>query len=314
MLNKTFWGIGLAAFFLLAMPFQARGATYSYVDWTSVDIPKGTAKGTITLPDSSTVTVTFEAINPDGSAGNLFSAQVTDANSIDYWMPKEPYISAEVENRPPSRDILQLSGGVSQVYKVTLSEPIRDPIMAIVSLGQPGIATTYNFDSPLTIVSQGAGYWGGGATSLALLPNNILQGSEGHGTIRFVGTFATFSWTVPTPETWHGFTFGIRTTERLEPSRDAGADASFGDAGAVRDAAAFIDASADATVSRDSATDVSGSGVAIGPDAGPRRSEDAGCSCNVSRAARHDGAGMLALLATIASVWAYRRRRFGRNV
>lgn len=90
MLNKTCWGIGLTAFFLLAMPLQARGAAYSYVDWTSTDIPGGTAKGTITLPDLSTVTVTFEAINPNGSAGNLFSAQVTDANTVDYWMPKEP--------------------------------------------------------------------------------------------------------------------------------------------------------------------------------------------------------------------------------
>src|SRR6185437_8537024 len=40
-------------------------------------------------------------------------------------------------------------------------------------------------------------------------------GSEGNGTIRFVGTFSTFSWTVPIPEFWHGFTFGIRTTDAL---------------------------------------------------------------------------------------------------
>ena len=44
-----------------------------------------------------------------------------------------------------------------------------------------------------------------------------LRGAEGHGTIQFIGTFSTFSWTVPTPESWHGSTFGIRTTEALEP-------------------------------------------------------------------------------------------------
>jgi hypothetical protein len=30
--------------------------------------------------------------------------------------------------------------------------------------------------------------------------------------------YNTFSWTVPDPENWHGFTFGIRTTEALEPT------------------------------------------------------------------------------------------------
>jgi hypothetical protein len=98
-----------------------------------------------------------------------------------------------------------------------LSAAIKDPIMSIVSLGQPNVPTTYDFDSPFTIVSQGPGYWGGTSTSLTELPGDILRGTEGHGTIQFLGTFSTFSWTVPTPESWHGFTFGIRTTEALEP-------------------------------------------------------------------------------------------------
>jgi hypothetical protein len=102
---------------------------------------------------------------------------------------------------------------------VTLSQPIKDPIMAIVSLGSAAIPITYNFNSPFTIVSQGAGYWGNGP--LTQLPGNILSGAEGHGTIQFIGTFSTFSWTVPTTETWHGFTFGIRTTTALEPNPTA---------------------------------------------------------------------------------------------
>jgi hypothetical protein len=102
---------------------------------------------------------------------------------------------------------------------VTLSQPIKDPIMAIVSLGSAAIPITYNFNSPFTIVSQGAGFWGNGP--LTQLPGNILSGAEGHGTIQFIGTFSTFSWTVPTTETWHGFTFGIRTTTALEPNPTA---------------------------------------------------------------------------------------------
>ena len=58
----------------------------------------------------------------------------------------------------------------------------------------------------------------GVAAALQQLAGDILQGNEGHGTVQFIGTFSTFSWTVPTPEYGHGFTFGIRTTEALEPN------------------------------------------------------------------------------------------------
>jgi len=230
-------GLGAIVGVCAGAPGLARAAVYSYVDWTSTDVAHGTASGTITLPDTSTVAVTFKALTSANGQGSLYGAQ-TAGSGTNYWVPSAPYLSAQVENAPPSTDILQLSGGMNETYVVTLSEPIKDPIMAIVSLGQPTVATTYNFDSPFTIVSQGEGYWGGTATSLVALPNNILEGNEGHGTIQFVGTFSTFSWTVPTPETWHGFTFGIRTTQRIEPgmggtSGSAGISGSAGSSGSA---------------------------------------------------------------------------------
>jgi hypothetical protein len=196
---------------------DASAVPYYYVDWTSANVSGGTASGTITLPDSSTVTVGFEAITAAGGPGNLASPTQTGCGT-NYWNPSSPYMSAQVDNAPPPCDILSLEGGENQTYLVTLSEPIKDPIMAILSLGQPGVFTTYDFDSPFDIVSQGTGFWGGTSSSLAELPGDILQGNEGHGTIQFIGTFDTFSWVVPTPEFWHGFTFGIRTTERIEPT------------------------------------------------------------------------------------------------
>jgi MYXO-CTERM domain-containing protein len=206
----------------------------------------------------------------------LFGAQVIEGET-NYWNPSAPYISAEVENAPPGTDILQLLGGLDQTYKVTLSEPIKDPVMAIVSLGSPSITITYDFDSPFTIVSQGAGYWGGGPTSLVQLPGDVLQGTEGHGTIRFIGTFSTFSWTVPMPEGWHGFTFAIRTTERIEPTEAGAPDALTDDA------------------KSDGATD-SGRTTAKG-----------GCNCAVSGPDR--GAGALAAVALLALSWLRARRR-----
>jgi hypothetical protein len=201
----------------------AQAAVYSYVDWMSADVARGTAAGVITLPDQSTVKVTFAAQLPVGvPVATLYGAQVAAGQGTNYWNPIDPYISPEVQNGPPGTDIIQLSGGKSEVYTVTLSEPIEDPILAIVDLGSAAQPITYDFDSPFTIVSQGKGYFGGGPNALVQLPNNVLQGASGHGTIQFLGTFSTFSWTVPIPETWHGFTFGIRTTLRMEPSPDGG--------------------------------------------------------------------------------------------
>lgn len=214
---KTFFiKSSLFAAALAASAVHVSAVQYNYVDWLTANPSAGTASGVITLPNASTVTVNFAAINPNGSPGTFFFGQTSGGTN--YWSPSAPYISSQVENAPPTTDILALIGGQNQIYQVTLSEPIKDPIMAIVSLGQPNLPTTYDFDSPFTIVSQGTGFWGGNASSLTQLPGDILRGTEGHGTIQFIGTFSTFSWVVPTPENWHGFTFGIRTTEAIEPT------------------------------------------------------------------------------------------------
>lgn len=205
----------IAAFGFVTAASAASAAPYYYVDWTTANVGGGTASGVITLPDASTVNVGFAATYANGASGNLYGAQT--AGGTNYWNPSAPYVSAQVDNAPPGTDIVQLSGGQQQIYTVTLSEAIKDPIMAIVSLGAPGIPTTYDFSAPFTIVSQGTGYWGGTSTTMQQLAGDILLANEGHGTIQFIGTFTTFSWTVPTPESWHGFTFGIRTTPRIEP-------------------------------------------------------------------------------------------------
>ncbi len=221
--------VALAGAGVMVGASEASAVVYHYVDWQTADVAAGTASGVITLPDTSMVTVDFEAINPDASPGNLFFAQ-TNGGGTNYWNPDAPYLSAQVDNAPPDSDIVALIGGVDQTYRVTLSEPIKDPIMAIVSLGSGSIPTTYDFDSPFTIVSQGAGFWGGGPAALQPLPGDILLGAEGHGTIQFIGTFDTFAWDVPTPENWHGFTFGIRTTLAIEPDPPTGGPTTGGSA------------------------------------------------------------------------------------
>lgn len=200
----------------LSIASVASAVPYYYTDWTSANAAGGTASGTITLPDASTVTVDFEAIYATGAPGNFKFGQTNGGTN--YWSPSTPYISSQVDNAPPGTDIIALIGGLNQIYRVTLSEAIKDPIMSIVSLGRYGSNTKYDFNAPFTIVSQGTGYWGGGSTALTQLQGDVLNGNEGHGTIQFIGTFSEFEWTVPVGEDWHGFTFGIRTTENLEPA------------------------------------------------------------------------------------------------
>jgi len=191
---------------------------YYYTDWTSANPGAGTAHGLITLPDSSTVTVDFSAVYGDGSAGSFVGAY-TSANWTGWSAYSSDYLSAQVSTIPYP-DMLQLQGGQNQIYKVHLGAAIKDPIMAIVSLGASGTNTHYNFDSPFSILSQGYDGWGGCPACLIQSGNDLI-GNEGSGTIQFIGTFSDFSWTVPVGEYWHGFTFGIRTTQALEPTTTA---------------------------------------------------------------------------------------------
>jgi hypothetical protein len=246
-----------AAFAAVATSTTAFAATYNYVSWTAADVAGGTASGTIALPGDAGVNVTFTATTEDGGAGNLYGAQ-TGGSGTNYWTPAATYESSEVENAPPTSDIIQLAGGENETYTVSLSQPIVDPIMAIVSLGASGTPITYNFDSPFTIVSQGTDNWGGSSSSLVQLPNNVLQGEEGSGVIQFIGTYSTFSWTVPQPEVWHGFTFGILTSAALYDG--GGPDGSTivigGDSGS--DAAASADASTTSNSDAGGPSDASG--------------------------------------------------------
>jgi hypothetical protein len=159
------------------------------------------------------VAVNFEAVFANGSPGSLFGAQTNGGTN--YWIPSEPYISAEVTNAPPDSDILQLVGGENQIYRITFSEPIVDPIMAILTLGAAGTPTTYDFDAPFTIVSQGTGWWGGTETSLSELPGDILLGEEGRDDQVPRNVLQLFLGRADS-ENWHGFTFAIRSAEALD--------------------------------------------------------------------------------------------------
>jgi hypothetical protein len=79
-----------------------------WVNWTSANVPGGTATGVITLPDGSTINVSLST-----SSGGFFGAQTNGGTN--FWVASggAPYISPQVPNPPPDSDIIQLQGGTS---------------------------------------------------------------------------------------------------------------------------------------------------------------------------------------------------------
>jgi hypothetical protein len=121
------------------------------------------------------------------------------------------YTSSTVSNSPTNVDVIALSEAYSYTDTITFSKAVINPIIDIVSLGEAPIKATvsYNFSATPTILSQGPAYWPGGCTTCLSVTGNTLNGLEGDGTVEFVGTFSSISWTTTGGEYWNGFTVGV---------------------------------------------------------------------------------------------------------
>ena len=72
------------------------------------------------------------------------------------------FLQSTLDNASPF-EAIQLVGENNMTYRVTLSEAIKDPIMAVTTLGSGSAPATYDFNAPFTILSQGVTCcWGGG--------------------------------------------------------------------------------------------------------------------------------------------------------
>lgn len=194
--------IAVALFFIsMGGPLSTvKAAQYNWLDWQVSDAAAGKASGVIRANGSPPVGVDY--------TGEIYFAQLGGSGDVNFWKPEQPYISSLVSNAPVESDILTLVGNKNQTQTIRFSKPVRDPIMAIVSLGQAGTPVTYNFNRPFEIISSGSGYWGNG--TFQKVGYGRLIGYEGHGVIRFEGVFSEISWTVESSEAWQGFTIGLR--------------------------------------------------------------------------------------------------------
>lgn len=186
---------------ILGMASAALAAPVYWTDWTQAG--SGTVAGSATGPDFGTIGVIYTG---DYDFANL------DHTGANYWSPKKAFADGIlVDNEPGIKDVIILDDGSTPgTHTITFSTGVVNPVMAIIHLGtKHNTPATYNFDAPFEVVASGPGTGGTGQGTLIELPGNILEGREDHGTIQFIGTFTTISWTVPTADNWHGFTVGI---------------------------------------------------------------------------------------------------------
>ena len=190
----------LTAVFCAAFIAQASWATTTWTEFNSVG--SGTVTGTM-----GGVTVTY-------SSSDLNWAQINNTGT-NWWLcgatPCAAYYAPGI-TPPDNVDMISING-TDVEHTITFSSPVTNPIMALISLGEPSIYTTYYFDQNFSILSDGPGWWGGPGT-LNLVSGNGLQGIEGDGLIQFNGTFNQITWTGGNEEYWNGF--NVATTP--EPS------------------------------------------------------------------------------------------------
>lgn len=177
-----------------------------------------------------TATSTDEVIGTGNSGGEFIDVSYNGkyigaqtGGGTNYWNPSDVYTNnTVVDNAPPASDIIRITGGSNALtHSITFSESVVNPLMAILSLGQPTTTVTYDFgDEEFSILSSGAGFWGGDPSgSLSEITSSILTGVEGHGVIQFEGVYSSLTWDVSTFENWHGFQIGFEQLEsQLPPS------------------------------------------------------------------------------------------------
>lgn len=193
--------IGLVLSALSAQPALAGPITWT--DWSTWSYGgHGSAAGTI-----GDIAVSY--------SGDVMFGQT--GSGINYWTEGSPapYTgSSVIDNAPTAAEMIAIRLG-NWTNTITFSSAVVNPIMAIVSLGKPTVAVTWDFDAPFTVLSEGRGYWGDGSYTVGA--GDTLTGSELHGAIQFIGTFTSISWKTDVQETWQGFTLGLPVQPVAEP-------------------------------------------------------------------------------------------------
>jgi hypothetical protein len=179
---------GISSLIVIGSASVAAADVITWTTWNSAS--SGTAGG---------VTVTFEG--PAVSLQQPYPSYTPTTTFSDGFI---------VDNAPtPANGILQIFGGSLATQTLTFSDALVNPVFAIWSLGQPGITASFVFDQTPTFVSGGPNAEYGG-TAIDVF-GNVVSGQEANGTVQFVGTFTSLTWTNPQSENWYGFNVGYQS-------------------------------------------------------------------------------------------------------
>jgi hypothetical protein len=150
--------------------------------------------------NGSPVTVTFSTTNSH-----------TNSTSSTSWTPTSTFADGVVVGNAPvtANGIMQLTGGTNAVNTLSFSTPLTNPVLAIWSLGQPGLMAEFDFSATPVLLAGGPSTEFGGS-SISVAGNDVL-GAEGNGTVEFTGTFSSITWTNPVFENFYGFNVGAPT-------------------------------------------------------------------------------------------------------
>jgi len=167
-----------------------------WTDWTSASVgAPGSAAGTL-----NGVGVTY--------SGELDSAVTNGSSAI--WLPNSSFIGGTSTTSPSTvGDAIFLNGNFTGVDTITFASPIMDPLIAIWSLGAPGLSATFTFSQTPTFEAGGPNAQFGG-TPINVI-GNLVSGNEGNGVVQFTGTFSSISWT-NSFENFYAFTAGTAGT------------------------------------------------------------------------------------------------------
>lgn len=180
---------GIFAVAVAAMISTSASAAIQWTDWTSVNssLASGTIAGT---------TVTLD--------GPFDTTQIS--GGFDFWRTGgNPWAAYDaLSNLPTNNDFISPSGN-QVLHTFTFGKAIRNPYIAIISLGQGGIQTNWTFNAPFTLVDQGQGFFGNGVFTIA---GNSISAGEAHGVIQFTGDFTSLTLVTNNTENWSGLTIG----------------------------------------------------------------------------------------------------------
>jgi hypothetical protein len=129
------------------------------------------------------------------------------------WGPSGTFADGTVVANAPvaANGIVRLVGGGGSegvVDTIRFSQAVVNPVFSIWSLGQGGNTAAFDFFgvTPVLVAGGPSAEYGGG--SITISGDNVL-GTEGNGTVQFIGTYTSISWTNPVAENWYGFNVGV---------------------------------------------------------------------------------------------------------